>query len=182
MRDRLRDRLRLLRGGARDLPARQRVLHSTIGWSYELLDEEEQGIFRVLSVFSPTRVTAVEEVAVRVEALRDVDVVDRLTSLVDKSLVRSLEDDGRPRLSMLETIREYAAERLEENPGLDSAARHAHVEYFSDFGLIMRDRLYGPEREAALDDMAAEIGNLRAAWRYWVGQGNFEKLNNLVDG
>jgi predicted ATPase len=152
LRDRLRSRLELLGRGPRDLPARQQTLRGTIEWSYELLDGEEQAIFQLLSVFSPTRVEAVEEVVARLGLLGEVDVVDRLTSLVDKSLVRSLEGSGPQRLSMLETIREYAAERLEEKPGLSIAARQAHAEYFSDFSQRRRDRLCGPEREATLDD------------------------------
>jgi len=182
LRDRLRSRLDLLGRGPRDLPARQQTLRSTIEWSYDLLDGEEQAIFQLLSVFSPTRVEAVEEVVARLESLGEVDVVDRLTSLVDKSLVRSLEGSGPQRLSMLETIREYAAERLEEQPTLSIAARRAHAEYFSDFSQSRQDRLYGPEREDTLADLASELGNLLTAWRYWVGAGDAEQLNKLLDG
>ena len=182
LRDRLRSRLELLGRGPRDLPARQQTLRGTIEWSYELLDGEEQAIFQLLSVFSPTRVEAVEEVVARLGLLGEVDVVDRLTSLVDKSLVRSLEGAGPQRLSMLETIREYAAERLEEEPGLSIAARRAHAEYFSDFSQRRRDRLYGPEREKTLEDLASELGNRLTAWRYWVGAGDAEQLNKLLDG
>jgi predicted ATPase/class 3 adenylate cyclase len=182
LRDRLRSRLELLGRGPRDLPARQQTLRGTIEWSYELLDGDEQAIFQLLSVFSPTRVEAVEEVVARLGLLGEVDVVDRLTSLVDKSLVRSLEGAGPQRLSMLETIREYAAERLEEEPGLSIAARRAHAEYFSDFSQRRRDRLYGPEREKTLEDLASELGNLLTAWRYWVGAGDAEQLNKLLDG
>jgi predicted ATPase/class 3 adenylate cyclase len=179
--DRLRSRLQLLRGGPRDLPARQQTLRSTIEWSYELLDDDERAIFRLLSVFSTARVEAVESVAVQLEPLRDVDVVDRLASLVDKSLLRSVEDHRPQRLSMLETIREFAAERLDEEPELGIAARQAHAGYFSDLALSSRDQLYGAEREHALDELAAEIGNLLVAWRHWVATGNLEKLDDLLD-
>jgi predicted ATPase/class 3 adenylate cyclase len=181
LRDRLRSRLELLGRGPRDLPARQRTLRSTIEWSYELLDGEERAILGLLSVFSPTRVEAVEDVAVRLGSLRDVDVVDRLASLVDKSLVRSEEGSGRQRLSMLETIREYAAEQLEEESDLGLAARRAHAEYFSDFAQSRRDRLSGPGRDDTLDDLASELGNLLTAWRYWVGTGDLEQLEKLLD-
>jgi predicted ATPase/class 3 adenylate cyclase len=180
LRDRLRDRLRLLRGGPRDLPTRQQTLRGTIEWSYELLDAEERALFRLLSVFSPTRVEAVESVAARLEPLEDSDVLDRLTSLVDKSLVRSVDGLGGPRLSMLETIREYAAERLEEEPELSVAARRAHAEYFSDFASRTHDRLYGPERKHTLGALESEIGNLLTAWRHWVAEGDLEQLNKLV--
>jgi predicted ATPase/class 3 adenylate cyclase len=182
LRDRLRSRLELLGRGPRDLPARQRTLRSTIEWSYELLDEEERAIFRLLAVFSPTRVEAVEEVVARLGSLQDMDVVDRLTSLVDKSLVRGVETSGSQRLSMLETIREYAAERLEEEPGLSSAARRAHAEYFADFAQSRRHRLYGLEREDTLEEVASELGNLLTAWRHWVAAGDLEQLEKLLDG
>src|SRR5207248_1988358 len=150
--------------------------------SYELLDGEEQALFRLLSVFAPTGVEAVEEVVDRLEPLQGIDVVDRLMSLVDKSLVRAAEDDGRQRLSLLETIREYAAERLAEEPEFDGAARRAHAEYFADFALGKRDRLHGPGREGTLDELASELGNLMAAWRHWVLAGDLERLNRLLDG
>jgi predicted ATPase/class 3 adenylate cyclase len=181
LRDRLRSRLELLGRGPRDLPARQQTLRSTIEWSYELLDGDEQAIFQLFSVFSPTRVESVEEVAARLEVLQEVDVVDRLTSLVDKSLVRSLEGAGPQRLSMLETIREYAGERLEEEAEFNSSAKRAHAAYFSDFAQSRRDRLYGPGREDALDELASELGNLLTAWRYWVEAGDVEHLNELLD-
>ncbi|MFN2555525.1 MAG: adenylate/guanylate cyclase domain-containing protein [Nitriliruptorales bacterium] len=181
LRDRLGSRLQVLRGGPRDLPARQQTLRSTIEWSYELLDPEERAIFRLLAVFSTPRIEDVEEVAVRLEALRDVDVVDLLASLVDKSLVRSLEGAGPRRLSLLGTIREYAAERLEEAREFSITARQAHADHFATFALSRRDRLYGAERGEALDELEAELGNLRTAWRHWVDARNLERLHELLD-
>jgi predicted ATPase/class 3 adenylate cyclase len=181
LRERLRSRLELLGRGPRDLPARQRTLRGTIEWSYELLDDEERAIFDLLSVFSSARIEAVEEVVARLESLRDIDVVDRLASLVDKSLIRSVESRGSHRLWMLETIREYAAERLEDDPGLSDAARNAHAEYFSEFARGRREDLYGPQRDATLDDLAADLANLLAAWRYLVDARDLEKLDELLD-
>ena len=181
LRDRLRSRLEVLGRGPRDLPARQRTLRSTIEWSYELLDEEERAVFRLLAIFSPTRVEAVEEVVARLDSLAAVDVVDRLASIVDKSLVRSVDTRGSQRLSMLETIREYAAERLADEPELSSSARRAHAEYFADFAQGRRERLYGPEREDALDELASELGNLLTAWRHWVAAGDIEQLEKLLE-
>ena len=181
LRDRLRRSLELLGRGPRDLPARQRTLRSTIEWSHELLDDEERAVFRLLAVFSPTRVEAVEDVVARLGPLADVDVVDTLTSLVDKSLVRSVEAGGAQRLSLLETIREYALERLEEDPELAGAARRAHAEHFADFARSRRERLAGPERDATLDELASELGNLLTAWRHWVAAGDLEQLGKLLD-
>jgi predicted ATPase len=126
LRDRLRSRLALLRGGRRDLPARQQTLRITIDWSYELLDSEDRAIFRLLSLFSPARVEAVEEVVNRLELSGAMDVIDRLASLVDKSLARVVEHFGHQRVSMLETIREYASERLDQEPDMSMAFRRAH--------------------------------------------------------
>ena len=182
LRDRLRSRLELLGHGARDLPDRHRTLRSTIEWSYQLLDQEERAILQVLSVFSPTRVEAVEEVVRRIGALRGVDVVERLTSLVDKSLVRSAGGPGPRRLSMLETIREYTAQRLEEDPELADVARQAHAAYFSEFANDRRQHLYGPDREETLEELESELGNLLTAWRYRVAAADLEQLAILLDG
>ncbi len=177
---RLQSRLEVLSGGARDLPGRQQTLRGTIEWSYELLDPEEQALFDLLSLFFPARVETVEEVVARVDWLRGLDVVEGLTSLVDKSLVLSLNGD-RPRLAMLDTIREYAAERLYRDSQRNVTARLAHAELFADFAASRRERLSGPERERALDELSSELGNLLAAWRYWVDAGDLEQLNKLLD-
>jgi predicted ATPase/class 3 adenylate cyclase len=181
LRDRLRSRLELLRGGARDLPARQQTLRGTIEWSYELLDDEERAFFGLLSVFSSARVDAVEDVAARLSRLATVDAVDRLTSLVDKSLVRGVEDAGGLRLAMLDTIREYAAERLEAEPDFRDAARRAHAEYFAEFADARRDDLRGPGREAALAELETELGNLQSAWRFSVESRDTGRLSKLLD-
>jgi predicted ATPase/class 3 adenylate cyclase len=181
LRDRLRRRLEVLRGGARDLPARQQTLRGTIEWSYELLDDDERAVFQLLAAFADARVEAVEEVVSRTEAVGEIDVVDRLSSLVDKSLVRSIEGPGGHRLSMLETIREYATERLGANAALSDAARRAHAEYFAEFAESKRTALQGPDRDTAITDLSADLGNLQAAWRYWLDAGNLTHLNTLLD-
>lgn len=181
LRDRLGSRLEMLRGGARDLPARQRTLRSTIEWSYDLLDNEERGIFQLLSLFSTARVVAVEEVSAKVEPLAHVDVLDRLASLVDKNLIHSVEDGRGRRLSMLGTIGEFAAERLDQEPVLGASGRRAHAEYFAAYSRAMRGDLHGPRREAAVEDLASELGNLQTAWRYFVAAGEFAELDKLLD-
>jgi predicted ATPase/class 3 adenylate cyclase len=146
--ERLSDRLKLLTGGARDVPERQRTLRDTLEWSHELLSEDEQRLFARLGVFvGGFTLEAAEAVC---EA--DLDV---LASLVDKSLVR--HDGGR--YSLLETIRAYAEERLGGSAD-ELASRHA------DFFLVLLQEAY-PERLAreteSLDRLAAELDNLRAA-------------------
>jgi len=178
--DRLRVRLDVLGAGGRDLPDRQRTLWGAIGWSYELLDARERDLFELMSVFSSTRLPAIETVATAALGA-DFDV-DSLASLVDKSLVRSEVNDTTHRFSMLLMIKEYAAARLADSPDREQAVRRAHALCFSDFAHRLLDRLRGPERESALRDLASEIGNLRTAWRFWVDQGDLEQLFNLIDG
>lgn len=178
--DRLRGRLDVLGAGGRDLPDRQRTLWGAIGWSYELLDEGERDIFELMSVFSTTRLPAIE--AVSTSALGDGSVIDSLASLVDKSLVRSDDSGTSQRFSMLLMIKEYAEARLADSPEREQAMRRAHALYFSAYAHRLQDRLRGMERESALDDLASEIGNLRTAWRYWVDQGDLEQLFHLIDG
>jgi predicted ATPase/class 3 adenylate cyclase len=181
LRDRLRNRLDLLRRGARDLPPRQQTLRRTIDWSYELLEPEERTMFQVLSVFSSPRLEAVEATAAQLDALEDVGVIEKIESLVEKSLVRTVEGPGPTRVSMLETIREYAAERLDQNPALSEAARRAHAAFFSRFALEGRDELDGPSHERAVDELSLDIDDLMTAWRLWVELDELEKLDELFE-
>ena len=181
--ERLGDRLDLLKGGARDAPERQRALRDTISWSYELLTVDEQRLLALLAVFSGATLEAVEAVAGRVRGLDGIDVLDGLSSLVHKSLVRQVDAGAAgPRLSMLETIRDFAAEQLGDDPDLRDGALRAHAEYFADWTLHQCEKLTGDERDAASERMAADIENLGAAWRYWVAEGDFEELGKLTDG
>ncbi|MFO7548088.1 MAG: adenylate/guanylate cyclase domain-containing protein [Acidimicrobiia bacterium] len=179
LRDRLRGRFDVLGGGPRDLPARHRTLRATIEWSHEMLAPDECRVFELMSVFSTARLDAVEAVAA---AVGDLDVLDALVSLVDKSLIRSTESLGSRRFSMLQTIREYATERLDENAETAAAVRRAHALHYSEYAQGLRHLLQGPEREATLDDLAVEIGNLRSAWRFWVAEADLEQLYLLLDG
>lgn len=125
---RLMSRLDTLTGGAQDLPARQRTLRSTIAWSYNLLDEAEKTLFARLSVFrGGCSLEAIEAVC---SANLPLDVFDVLTSLVDKSLIQQKESlEGEPRFIMLETLYEYATERLKESGEAEKIYK-AHAEYF----------------------------------------------------
>jgi predicted ATPase/class 3 adenylate cyclase len=184
LRDRLGSRLRLLRGGARDLPARQQTLRATIEWSYQLLEPGEQRLFELLSVFSGAGFEAVEVVAAELDRLTEleVDILDGLASLVDKSLLRQADAGaGESRLMMLETIREYAAERLDDAPEFGAAARQAHAAYFADFAQRQWEPLTGRRRELALAAMTTDLDNLRVAWDHWVAVGDLDELNKLVD-
>ncbi|MGH8959388.1 MAG: ATP-binding protein [Acidimicrobiia bacterium] len=176
---RLRTRLDVLGAGGRDLPDRQRTLWGAIGWSYELLDEKERDVFLLMSVFSTTRLSAIEAVA---SDLGHGFVIDALSALVDKSLIRSDESAGSQRFSMLLMIKEYAETLLAAQPERRETIRETHALHFSAFSQRLKDRLGGPERELAMADLASEIGNLRTAWRYWVEQDDLEQLFGLIDG
>ena len=165
--ERLEQRLPLLTGGARDLPERQRTLSATIEWSYELLTLEEQRLFARISVFrGGCTLEAAEEVA---EA--DLDI---LQSLVDKSLLRHTET----RFWMLETIREYAAERLEESGEADEH-RRCHAEYFLALAEEAELHLRRDSLEWA-DRLEREHDNLRAALDRLEVSGDTQALLRLA--
>jgi predicted ATPase len=178
--DRLRGRGDVLGSGPRDLPDRQRTLRGTIEWSYELLDPDECRVFELLSVFSSARLDAVEAVTGAVHP--EVDVLESLASLVDKSLVRSVEGETSRRFAMLQTIRDYASERLRADGEVEHEVALAHAGYFADYAADLGRVLEGPDRAAALEDLTSEIGNLRAAWRFWVDGADLAHLNLLLDG
>ena len=156
--ERLEKRLPLLTGGARDLPERQRTLRGAIEWSYELLNEEEQRLFARLSVFrGGCTLEAAEEVC---EA-----GLDTLHSLVDKSLLRHTNE----RYWMLETIRDYARERLDEAGETDALARR-HADYHL---ALLEERppslILGSRRRELLAWFGEEEDNLRATLDYLEG-------------
>jgi hypothetical protein len=82
---------------------------------------------------------------------------------------------------MLETIREYAVERMEEDPGFSAATRWAHAAYFAEFSRRQWERLTGPGREAALAELSSDLENVRSAWSYWVGERDLDQLGKFID-
>ena len=161
LRDRLDRRLDVLGDGRRDLPDRQRTLRATIDWSYGLLDAPEQELLARLSVFVG---------GWTLEAAEDVCGADlsSLGSLVEKSLVRSLPDAaGEPRFSMLETVREYALERLLESKDA-KLTRTRHAEHFAAVAERLEPELHTAR---ALDEAEREHDNVRAALDYALANG-----------
>jgi tetratricopeptide (TPR) repeat protein len=171
---RLGNRLKLLTGGARDLPKRQRTLRSTIEWSYGLLEEGEKVLFGRLSVFVGGRTLEAIEAVCDAEGDLPVDVLDGVESLVDKSLLRQEEGpEGEPRFVMLETIHEFAREKLEEN-GETESLRKLHARYFLALAEAAEPRLRGPEDAEWLERLEAEHDNLRTALSWALEQGEVE--------
>jgi predicted ATPase/class 3 adenylate cyclase len=161
---RLEHRLRLLTGGARDLPARQQTLRGAIAWSYDLLDAGEQTLFQRLAVFVGGCSLEAAETVCNEPTPLEIDVLDGVDALVARSLLRQDEapNGGEPRFVMLETIREYALEQLTTS-GEAEAVRRQHAAYY--LALAERDeaRLLGPEQLRWLDELEAEHDNFRAA-------------------
>jgi predicted ATPase len=186
--ERLSQRLDLLKGG-RDADPRQQTLRATIEWSHELLDEQEQRLFARLAVFAGgCTLEAAEQVA-----RADLDV---LQSLVDKSLLRHTDD----RFWMLETIRDYAAERLEQSGQADDARRR-HAVHFLALAEEAAGEVIGAHPRAWLERLEAEHDNLRAVldrfhetgdlqralelagalWGFWQVRGHFAEGRRRLD-
>lgn len=160
---RLSNRLKLLTGGGRDLPVRQQTLRGAIEWSYSLLDTAEQTLFARLAVFVGGSTLEAVEAVCNAEDDLGVDVLDAIASLVDKSLLQQAEGSGgEPRFVMLETIREYAWERLEMSGEADAIGR-CHAEYFLTVAERAAPELSGPPQAVWLQQLEVEHANLRAA-------------------
>lgn len=155
--------LRLLTSGARDLPARQRTLRNTIAWSYDLLNGDEQQLFRRLSVFVGGCILGTAEAVCNVAGDLNIDMLDGVGSLVDKNLLRQVQGKAdEPRFTLLETIREYALERLAAS-GEAEALRRQHAEYYLVLAEAAEPQLYGPEQQLWLNRLEQEHDNIRAA-------------------
>jgi predicted ATPase/DNA-binding CsgD family transcriptional regulator/transcriptional regulator with XRE-family HTH domain len=165
---RLKQRLPLLSGGARDLPDRQQTLRNTIDWSYNLLDVGMQGLFARLAVFvGGCTLEAVETVCNAAGDL-SMEILDGLAVLLDQSMLRQEEVGDKPRFTLLETIREYALERLVECGDADPI-RQQHAAYYLALAEQAEPELRGPEHAAWQARLAAEYGNLRAAL-HWAAE------------
>ena len=184
---RLGRRLPLLAGGARDRPPRHRTMRDAIGWSYDLLDEAEQALFRRLAVFvGGCTLEAVEAVG---DAAGDLglEVLEGVAALVEHSLLRREEGPagaagGEPRFGMLETVREFGLEQLAEH-GEEAATRRAHADAF--LALAERARpesIWGaaPLRPGELDRIEREHDNFRAALDWLESTGDAVALLRLA--
>jgi predicted ATPase/transcriptional regulator with XRE-family HTH domain len=167
---RLSSRLKLLTRGARNLPARQQTLRNAIEWSYDLLDEAEKKLFRRLAVFAGGRTLEAIEAICNLKGDLKIDMLDGVSSLVDKSLLQQREGlRGEPRFVMLETIHEYANERLEES-GEGWELRLAHAQYFLQLAESVERELHGSKQAKSLDRLEVEHDNLRSALQWAMGQ------------
>jgi predicted ATPase len=174
MLQRLDDRLKLLKGGARDAPERQRTLRATIDWSHDLLEPQEQRLFGRLGVFAGGFMLEAAESVCGV----DLDVVDGLASLTDNGLARVEGTEEEPRFAMLETIREYAVEQLEESDEAEDLRRR-HAEHFLALAEEAEPNLRGSPG-GWLDRLEGELNNLRAALDRFEALGESERAMRLA--
>jgi predicted ATPase/class 3 adenylate cyclase len=199
---RLDQRFRLLTGGSRTALPRQQTLRSLIDWSYGLLTDQEKALFCRLCVFpGGWSLEAAEEICAG-EGIEDYEVMDLLTSLVDKSLVRPEERAGATRYRMLETIRQYARDKMLES-GAGETWRDNHLVYYTKLAEESVSELFTTNPQAALDLAEAEHDNFRAsiAWstereadcdaglrialaisRYWQWRGHIEEGRGWLAG
>ena len=160
---RLEDPLKFLTGGARDLSVRQQTLRGAIAWSYDLLDENEKRLFRRLAVFVGGFPLEAAAAVCDTNGDLQLDVFEGIAALVDESLLRQESaHDGEPRFFMLETIREYALERLTESGEKEVSQQH-HLEFFLAFAERGEIELRGAQQLKWLDRLEIEHDNLRAA-------------------
>jgi predicted ATPase/transcriptional regulator with XRE-family HTH domain len=172
--------LPLLTGGAQDLPYRQRTLRNTIAWSYDLLPPHEQTLFRRLGVFAGGCTLETAEAVAALDA--PFEVLEGMVALLDTSLLQTREQEAELRYSMLETIREFALERLTES-GEEPVTRDRHARYFRDLAEGTGPRIF---RIFAIGDpiqlgmIEREHDNLRAALGWSRDTGDHDTLLRLV--
>jgi predicted ATPase/class 3 adenylate cyclase len=164
--DLLDERFRLLAGGRRSAVERHQTLRATVDWSYALLDPGERLVFDRLGVFAGSFDVADATAVVSGDGVERFDVVDALTGLVSKSMLTVERTSAGPtRYQLLETLRHYARERLEEAGAVDEwRRRHAH--YYAEFAERASPQLMGPEEIAARARVVDAADNLRAAFTW----------------
>ena len=204
MLSRLEYRLALLTGGPLDSPGRQRTLRDAIAWSYDLLDEDDQRRFRRLAVFAGGFTLEAFERVVEFDAKDTANGLDSIASLVDKNLVRvfdqSVENSGTERFGLLETIREFALERLVASEELE-ACRDRHAAWCVEFVERAEPQMSGADGATWMRRIDAEVPNLRLAlewleeckrpdearrlasapWLYWLLCGRLREGRSWLD-
>ncbi|MGO9734573.1 ATP-binding protein, partial [Mycobacterium sp.] len=162
--DSLRDRFRLLIGGSRIAVRRQQTLRASMDWSHALLTEPERILFRRFAVFFGGFDIDAAQTIVGSGAVERYQVIDQLTLLVDKSLVVADDSGGRTRYRLLETVRQYALEKLGESGEAD-AVRSRHRDYYTALAALL-DAPAGTDYEQRIEQANLEIDNLRAAFSW----------------
>ena len=196
---RLEHQLTLLAAGARDLPARQQTLRGAIAWSYEILEAADRLLLDRLSVFEGGFGLDAAEVIGMPPGESAVDILDGLMALADQSLLRSLDADP-PRFVMIETIREFAAEMLDQRPEA-ATVRSLHTRWYLDLVEAAAPQLSGSDQRAVLERLELEHDNIRAVldraplagdgatairvgfamWRFWQKRGHLYEARRRLE-
>ena len=187
---RLDDRFHLLTRGSRTALPRHQTLRALVDWSYDLLTDQEKVLLSRLSVFAGGWTLAAAEYICAGDPIDEADVFDLLTSLVDKSLIAAERQEQQTRHRLLETVRQYALDRLAENGG-SAAVRQRHQAFFVTLAEEAELQMRGPDQALWLDRLEKEHDNLRAAlswradesslriagalWRFWAMRGYFSE-------
>ena len=180
LRTRLDERLAVLTGGPRDLPARQQTLRGAIDWSHDLLDQPDRRLFERFAVFSGGACLSQAEGICGPASEVGRDILDGLASLAEQSLVRGVPpSESEPRFAMLATIREYALEQL-DTAGEADVLRSRHAETYLAVAEGAAAHLTGKEAGRWLDRLALDHDNLRAAFDWAVNEGRAETALRLV--
>lgn len=166
---RLGDRLGLRAGSTRGSLPRHETLRATLDWSHDLLSDAERAVLRRLGVFVGGATLEATEAICAGAGVASAEILDVLTRLVDKSLVTTEEGERAFRYRLLETVREYALERLADGGETDET-RRCHRDYFLDAAERAEPQLHGPDQVAWLDRLEADHDNLRAALKWSLGQ------------
>jgi predicted ATPase/class 3 adenylate cyclase len=175
---RLESRLQLLKGGSRDLPARQQTLRATIDWSYALLEADEQAILARLAIFAGGCTLEAAEVVCDLDG--DLDVLAGLDALVNKNLLQPRDElEGERRVVLLETMREYALERLTERDETETIARR-HADYFLGLAEQAEPELLGPRQGTWYERLEADLDNFRAALAWFLAHEQAEATARLA--
>jgi predicted ATPase/DNA-binding CsgD family transcriptional regulator len=197
--DRLDRRFVLLTSDMQDVPAHQRTLRATLAWSYDLLSSQEQQLFRRLSIFVGGFTLEAASVLCAVEPGIPLEVLDGISSLLDKSLLMVVEVDDEPRFRMLEMIREYGLLCLEEHGELELMAQ-THASYYLDLVQKAEPYLTRSEQRLWLERLGCEYDNLRASllsfqtrqallqalsfagalWRFWWMRGQVSEGEQVL--
>lgn len=171
-------RFGLLTGGSRSALPRQQTLRALIDWSYELLSREERSMLQRLSVFAGGWTLDAAEAVCAGDDLAPWQVLDLLSGLVDKSLVSTEEWDGRTRYKLLETVRQYGRDRLEESGEVD-AVRQRHSDAYLKFAKEAEGRLHASDQLFWIVRLEKEHENLRTCWEWMVHRGDSDDAMRL---
>jgi predicted ATPase/class 3 adenylate cyclase len=176
---RLDHRFRLLTGGRRTALERHQTLRGAVDWSYELLSEHEARAFNRLAVFAGGFTLDAADAVVSGDGIDEVDVLDILSGLVARSMITADESDGATRYRLLETMRQYARERLDAL-GEGDAVRVRHAHYFMALAEMVAVGVTGKDEQRWVQTVDVELANFRAALDWCLANGDAEVALRLT--